>query len=399
MTAPHPAHTSRYADPAFLRQHINDILAFYYPRCINHTLGGYYQFFKDDGRIYDERTQHLVSTCRFIFIFSLAYVLFGVEHWREAAAHGVAFLRHKHRQANGGYAWQLKDGAIEDPTYHAYGHAFVLLAYAWGCRAGLPGCREWLDETFELMERHFFEPEHQLYADQISADWQCVEPYRGQNANMHTCEAMLAAWEASGDSRYLHRASTLARRVTCEINQSAAGLVWEHFRADWSVDWDYNREQPDDLFRPPGFIFGHWAEWTKLLLILEQYQPAAWIVPQATLLFDEALKRGWDDHNGGLFYTAWTDGTLLDRQKYHWVHTESIAAAALLAKRSGDASYWQWYDRLWQWSERHLIDHQYGAWFRILSPENGKITDEKSPAGKTDYHPIGMCWDILRVLP
>ena len=45
------------------------------------------------------------------------------------------------------------------------------------------------------------------------------------------------------------------------------------------------------------------------------------------------------------------------------------------------------------WMERvkwaHFVDHKYGAWYRILTCDNRKYSDEKSPAGKTDYHTMG----------
>lgn len=40
-----------------------------------------------------------------------------------------------------------------------------------------------------------------LYADKAAGDWQ-IKPYRGQNANMHSCEAMLTAYEATGSLRF-----------------------------------------------------------------------------------------------------------------------------------------------------------------------------------------------------
>ena len=64
------------------------------------------------------------------------------------------------------------------------------------------------------MERRFWEPRHGLYADEAAPDWSALDPYRGQNANMHACEALLAAFEATGDPRYLHRAEVLAKNIT-----------------------------------------------------------------------------------------------------------------------------------------------------------------------------------------
>ncbi|MDT4875324.1 hypothetical protein D3C87_2081460 [compost metagenome] len=44
------------------------------------------------------------------------------------------------------------------------------------------------------------------------------------------------------------------------------------------------------------------------------------------------------------------------------------------------------------------MDHQHGAWWRILRADNTKISDEKSPAGKVDYHTMGACYDVLDTL-
>jgi len=45
-----------------------------------------------------------------------------------------------------------------------------------------------------------------------------------------------------------------------------------------------------------------------------------------------------------------------------------------------------------------MIDQKYGAWFRILDSNNNKYDDLKSPAGKTDYHTMGACYEILKII-
>ena len=34
----------------------------------------------------------------------------------------------------------------------------------------------------------------------------------------------------------------------------------------------------------------------------------------------------------------------------------------------------------------------------ILARDNRKYSDEKSPAGKTDYHTMGACYEVLNVI-
>ena len=290
----------------------------------------------------------------------------------------------------------------EDRTNHTYGLAFVLLAYATALKAGIDEAAPWLDETWDLLEARAWDADAGLYRDEADADWNYSD-YRGQNANMHMCEAMIAAYEATDDARYLERALLLADHMTRRQAALADGLVWEHYDRDWNVDWDYNREDPKHLFRPWGFQPGHQTEWTKLLLTLDGHLRARggvhdWLLPTARHLFDTAVARAWDDRNGGLFYGFAPDGSVCDDDKYFWVQAESIAAAARLAVATGDTRYWDWYDQLWGYAWRHFIDHRHGAWYRILDRDNRKYGDDKSPAGKTDYHTMGACYDVLQLL-
>jgi len=144
----------------------------------------------------------------------------------------------------------------------------------------------------------------------------------------------------------------------------------------------------------------------EALAILERHAPqlastqreTQWFVPRAAALFDAAVTHAWDDQHGGLVYGFAPDGRVCDGDKYFWVQAESLAAAALLAQRTGEDKYWQWYERIWDYSWKHLVDHEFGAWYRILTRDNRKYSDEKSPAGKTDYHTMGACYEVLNVL-
>jgi mannose/cellobiose epimerase-like protein (N-acyl-D-glucosamine 2-epimerase family) len=392
---------------ATLLDHIRHTMRFYEPRCVDGS-GGFYHYFKDDGTVYNAHSRHLVSSTRFVFNYAMAFRQFQQPLYLERVRHGLAFLRNAHRNAaSGGYAWELdwRDGAatVTDGTNHCYGLAFVLLAYAHALMAGVTEARAWIAETYALMEQRFWQAEHGLYADEASADWSQLAPYRGQNANMHSCEALLAAFEATGEPAYLHRAETLARNITVRQAALADDLIWEHYHQDWSVDGDYNRHDKTNIFRPWGYQPGHLTEWAKLLLILERHAShlagtSDWLAPRARALFDQALARAWDGEHGGIYYGFAPDGSICDSDKYFWVQAESLAAAALLAARTGEPAYWDWYDRLWHYSWEHMIDHRHGAWYRLLSADNRKLSDEKSPAGKTDYHTMGACYEVLNVL-
>lgn len=398
-----PIHTSPpaargFRDRTFLKIHAREILDFYHPRAIDLNGGGYFQAFRDDGSIFAPQTRHLVSSTRMVFNYAMAAVEFQQPEYLEATRHGLRFLRDRHRNAEtGGYRWILEGDRVVDDTNHCYGLAFVLLAYATSLKAGIGEAADWLDETYALMEEHFWSPRDGLYCDEISSDWRVVSPYRGQNANMHSCEAMLAAYEATQDEKYLERAMTLAHNICVRQASLANGLIWEHYDTSWQVDWDYNKDDPYHLYRPWGFQPGHLTEWAKLLLMLERHRNDDWLLPTARRLFDTALDKAWDAEHGGIFYGFAPDGQVCDSDKYFWVQAESFAAAALLAERTGDAEYWHWYERLWEYVWQYFVDHQHGAWFRLLDIHNQRYDDLKSPpGGKCDYHTMGACYEVLR---
>ncbi|MEO7068044.1 MAG: AGE family epimerase/isomerase [Rhodanobacter sp.] len=395
-----------FHSPDFLRAHIAQTMAFYHPHAID-PAGGFFQYFKDDGTIYDRRHRHLVSSTRFVVNYALAAMEPSTptklaHEYLDAVRHGLHYLRDVHRDATtGGYAWTLDNGQPDDRTNHAYGVAFVLLAYASARRAGVNEAAAWMEETWQLLEKHFWDADAGLYRDEADATWHFSD-YRGQNANMHMCEAMLAAYQASDDPRYLDRAYTLADHMVRRQAAKAGGLVWEHYDRDWNIDWDYHRDNPKDLFRPWGFQPGHQTEWAKLLLIMEPLlrqrgREETWLVPTAEHLFSTALARAWDNEDGGMCYGFAPDGSVCDDDKYFWVQAESLTAAALLHARTGAPIYNDWYEKLWTYAWKHLIDHTYGAWYRILTRDNRQYSDEKSPAGKVDYHTMGACHELLRL--
>jgi mannose/cellobiose epimerase-like protein (N-acyl-D-glucosamine 2-epimerase family) len=414
-----------FGDPATLRAHIADTMAFYHPRAID-PAGGFFHYFRDDGSVYDPSHRHLVSSTRFVFDYAMAAREFAdapaARDYLDAATHGLRHLRDVHRDAAGsGYAWTLRDGRPEDRTQHAYGMAFVMLAYATARKAGL-GTAAWMDETWDLLEARFWDADAGLYRDEADAGWHFSD-YRGQNANMHMCEALIAAFEASGEARYLDRALLLADHMTRRQAALAGGLVWEHYDRDWNVDWDYHRDDPKHLFRPWGFQPGHQVEWAKLLVLLHghlgtRHVAPGWLVPVARHLFDAALAHGWDSEFGGIVYgfapeslraaspargapvadVAGVATWFCDDDKYFWVQAEAIAASARLFAATGDARYRDWYERTWRYAWQHLVDHRHGAWYRILDRRNAKYDDRKSPAGKTDYHTMGACHDVLAVM-
>jgi len=386
-----------YRSRDFLLKQISTTLAFYDDRVVD-PAGGFYHCYMNNGDLFNPGLKTLVASCRFIFNYAKAYTQFGKSDYKDKVIHGLNYLRNAHRNPEtGAYAWRINDGLVIDATNHCYGLAFVMLAYSCALSIGINEAREWIDETYELMERHFWLKDDELYACEADANWN-LTPYRGQNDNMHACEAMIAAYEATRDVNFLDRACLVAKNITQRQSRGTQGHLWEHFKQDWAPDLDYNRNDKTNHIRPWGVQTGHQTEWTKLLIILDRHRPEAWRLDRAKTLFDQAMKCGWDEEYRGLRYGYDLEGKPCDDDKYFWVQAESIAAAALLADGTGDEIYWDWYDKIWDYSFYYFVDHIYGAWYRILTRENVRYDDRKTYNNKADYHTMGACYEVLNLV-
>ena len=170
--------------------------------------GGYHQL-DTNGQPIAGATKELFATCRLVHSFALGKH-FGFPDCDQMIDHGMRFLLEHHRDPiHGGYVWGLDDGGICDERKLAYGHVFVLLAAASAKQAGHPDADTLLQDIEEVLEDRFWEEDRGLFLDEANRDWTPFSTYRGFNANMHGTEALLAAFEATGQSRFLDKAGRI----------------------------------------------------------------------------------------------------------------------------------------------------------------------------------------------
>ncbi|TPE53509.1 AGE family epimerase/isomerase [Amaricoccus solimangrovi] len=327
-------------------------------------------------------------TARMAHCFAIGTLL-GRPGAPEMVDHATRFLWERHRDpAHGGYFWSVGETGAADATKQGYGHAFVLLAAASAFCVGHPLARPMLDDVSEILDRRFWEPEHGAIAEEFAADWTPVPGYRGQNSNMHLTEALMAAFEATGETVYLDRAESIAERIIHRAAREAGWRVPEHFSEDWEVDRDY---RGNEMFRPSGTTPGHALEWARLILQLWCLGDRRhdWMPPAAAALFERAMTLAWDPAHGGLFYTLDWEDRPAKRMKLWWPHCEGIGAAHFLNAHVPGG--WEAdYRRLWGVVDRAFLDRAHGGW-------QEECAEDLTPAftlfpGKGDiYHALQAC--------
>ncbi|MFP7493082.1 AGE family epimerase/isomerase [Terribacillus saccharophilus] len=378
-----------------LYQHIEETLAFYYPKAIDHTYGGYHEGYYMDGTLTRDTTKHIVGQARHLYDFSVGFELTGNKEYEQAAEHGITFFQETLRdKEHGGYYTEMKDGSVTDDKKLTYGHAFIFRAAVAALEAKINGADELLSDIYQVLEEKFYEPSAKLYKDEATRDWSSYLDYRGQNCNMHICESAITAFETTGQRKYLDQALSIADQVTNKLAAQSNGLIWENYDAAWMKDEQFNHGETRDEFRAYGFVGGHQFEWSKLLTWLYIHQQDGWLLERAEELYQFAWEHYRDQDKGGIFFVMSPEGEIIDKGKSYWVLAETMAASALLHGQTGNDVYSKHYEELFHYVQAHFIDPVHGAWYQWLTAENEVEDDVKSPSPKTDYHPISASYLI-----
>ncbi|MBK4215233.1 AGE family epimerase/isomerase [Paracoccus caeni] len=343
---------------------------------------GGFDYLDDDGRPLPDQVHELHATGRMVHSFALGHAA-GLVGDTVMIDHGLDALWNRHRDAeHGGYVWSFgADGQVADGSKLAYGHAFVLLAAAGAKVLGHPDADRLLDDITEVIDRRYWDAPTGRMREEYARDWSEISDYRGMNANMHSTEAFLAAFEATGERLFLDRALGLIRFFVGEMGAANGWRLPEHFDLNWQPDPDY---EGNPMFRPAGTTPGHAFEWARLAV-------QAWdldgrrdgdLLDWAKSLYHQARADGWKPDDGGsVVYTVDQQGRVLRDNRYWWPVTEAIGTAAVLIKTGEDLA--GDYKGYWDSACAHFVDEDRGGWY----PDQHR--DGVQFSGKPDiYHSI-----------
>jgi mannose/cellobiose epimerase-like protein (N-acyl-D-glucosamine 2-epimerase family) len=373
----------------YLMRQANNLFDFFVQASIN-PKGGFFEL-DDEGKPLggDNPARQIHVTTRMVHCAAIGSLL-GRPGSDEVVDHGMHYVWEHHRDAkHGGYVWAVNNDGISDGSKQAYGHAFVLLAASSAKLVGHPLADQVLADVTDVINAKFWDEERGAVRDEYNQDWSTLLPYRGQNANMHMTEALMAAFEATGDRSYLSKAERIAELIIAKNAVPLGHRVAEHFDENWVLDKDY---KGNEMFRPSGTTPGHWLEWSRLLFQLWALgdKRLSWMTDAARNLFRQSIELGWDQVHGGFFYTLDWDNKPIMREKLWWPVSEAIGAAAVLSTHDRDDYFQSWYRKLWDYAENHVIDHARGGWLSELKED--LTPTSRLFVGKPDiYHALQAC--------
>ncbi|MBW3625617.1 MAG: AGE family epimerase/isomerase [Armatimonadetes bacterium] len=370
-----------------------NIIAFWYPKSLDKTNGGYYTSFGPQGELKEGGTKMIVTQARMVWLFArLARAGYG-EQYLDAAGHGYRFLMDKMwDEKHGGFYWEVDatGDTVLMPKKHLYGQSFALYALSeYALASKKPEALESATRLFRLLEEKAHDKRYGGYIEAFNADWTAPPPgeksYMGvpsdvklMNTHLHLMEAMTTFVRASDLPLARERLRELITIESNTVVRKEIGACTDKYARDWTplLEGSYATVS-----------YGHDLE--NIWLLIGASDAAG--VPNALLtdlyrtLFDYSLKHGYDRSKGGFYDAGAFNKRAGDRNKTWWVQAEALVSALYMYRLTGEAKYREVFERTLDFIDRYQTDWKHGEWHATVMPD-GKGTGDKAHIWKAGYH-------------
>ncbi|MEO3435070.1 AGE family epimerase/isomerase [Inquilinus sp. CAU 1745] len=382
------------AAPADLRAWLMETaMPFWAEAGIDRAHGGFIERLNPDRTQSDDDYKRIRVQGRQIYVFAHAHMMDAPVPALEVAREGFSFLvdRGWDRNRGGFYGRLSRAGEPLDPIKDFYDHAFILHGFAWLHRAGGDGdALDWAHRTMGYIDDAMAEPRWRGYREHATGDAADVPTPRRQNPHMHLLEAVMAMFEATGDSAWLDRADRIVALLERHFFDPDTGTLGEYFTTDW---------KPAPGGKGAIVEPGHHFEWVWLLHRFAALSGDDRALPIAEALHAFALAHGVDGEPGmvpAAFDEVDRTGAILAGSKRLWPQSEAVKAFLARFERTGDPA-----DR--DAALGHLammfgpyLAANHGVWRDQLSRDGKEISDYIPSS--TLYHLYLCIAETLRVL-
>ena len=363
-----------------LRRHLLEDVVGFWLRHSPDGSGGFNHCLARDGQP-TRPTRHLVTHARLIYSFAEAHRYASADVQAQLATRiheATVYLDERFRDGKQqGWFWSIS--AAGDPVERekrAYGHTFVAYALSVAAEALADAeLQSAAQEAYSFLRDKFSDRRHGGVHEQFTRDWRLGSDYKTLSTHLHVVEATLEQCRLLGDRGPQEDLVSLCETFLRRIYDAGLGCAGEKFATDWSP----TNEAP---------WVGHNLEAAWFLLQIAGLLGRPTYGETAIRLIDWSLANGWDDALGAFHYKSTASGRVADPAKSWWVETEGLVALLSAWRHTGEPRYFEHAKRLWEFCDAHLIDHQFGEWFSVLTPDGARTSDHKGSAWKGPYHVV-----------
>ncbi len=391
----------------------NELLPFWKERCLDADNGGYITQFDTDGNDTGCDEKSLLAHMRTVYSLSLAHK-YGFDKdsvclnlARQGVYHAVRnYWDHEY----GGFYWLFnrKNEVVIDKKI-IYGLSFAIYALSTfttvsGDKTGI----EYAQKCFDLLQIHCSDTFDGGYWEMFHRDWTLCSPGSGGgdrktlDVHMHLMEAYTALYACSKKELHRRKLNEIIDILIKRIMHPDFGGGIPQFFKDWTVApqikfdiiWGWDRftgekQEKENVF--DNTSYGHNVEFFWLLV------EALRVMDDDLHKYDDlfgkilstAVNTGIDREFGGVYVEGSHDGKLVyDRGKEFWQQAEFLTGMLDAYLLYNDEKYLDAYENVHDFVMKHMIKHEVGEWWPLLTREGEPVWTHMSHSWKVNYHTI-----------
>lgn len=380
---------------------MQNILPFWAKEVVDREGDGFWARISNDLKVKERAPKGLILNTRILWTFSAAYNIYHNPDYLAIADRAYAFVQnHFWDEEHGGMLWMLdENGRPVDTSKKIYGQAFSIYSLAEFYHATQK--KEALDraiELYQLIELHNFDHLHSGYFETSNRDWSLAEDLRLSEVDMNEKKSMNTHLHMLEAYTQLYRVwpnLTLEARLRTLIDNFLLHIIdrrTHHMRLFFNEAWNV---------RLANVSFGHDIEASWLLdEAAAVLQDGALIetVRQETVAIADAVYTEALAPQGGIYYERKEDGNLKEDLEW-WPQAEALVGFLNAFQNSGQEKFFKAAERVWDFCDNYLVDHEHGEWFYKVGPDLKpdfrlyKVSEWKCP-----YHNGRACMEAMRRL-
>ncbi|QEN08115.1 N-acylglucosamine 2-epimerase [Oceanispirochaeta crateris] len=392
---------------------IKELLPFWQSRILDEVQGGFLTQFDTNGEDAGTDEKSLLAHMRSIYAFSLVHLQgFDPEgRFLSLAREGVHFaVDHYWDSEFGGFYWLFnRNNEILIDQKIVYGHSFAIYALAtYTLASGDSLGLDYAQKCFDLIQIYAVETSHGGYWEMFERDWTLCGPgsaggdRKTLDVHMHLMEALTALYLCSGKDVHKRKLQELIDLIVARIMHPKYGTGIPQFFQDWSVapqikfdiiwGWDrFEGEMQEKSNTLDNTSYGHNVEFFWLMA---DALKALGINPHKydelfTKILNHALSAGVDFEFGGVYVEGSHDGKeVYDKAKEFWQQAEFLTGMLDAYLLYGDEKYLEAYENIHKFVMKHMIKHEVGEWWPLLTREGTVVWEHMSHSWKVNYHTI-----------
>lgn len=362
-----------YADELTL-----NVLPFWQNNSIDHDFGGYFTCLLQDGSVYD-KDKFVWLQARQVWTFAKMYnELEQKKAYLDTALHGASFLLENGQDENGDWFFSLdQKGQPLVQAYNIFSDCFACMAFGQLFKAtDDPLHRKIALETFEKIIQRQNDPKGQY--NKIVPGTRDLKnfalPMILANLSMEIQELLIPAL-------FNELQENCVKAVMDDFMDDSTGLIFENINQDGSFSDSFEGR----LLNP-----GHGLEAMWFIMDIAAKKNDMNLIKKCAETSITVLNHSWDKEYGGIYYFMDIKGyppqQLEWNQKLWWVHLEASITCLKAYQQTGEAIYWDWFEKIHNYQWKHFKDRDNPEWFGYLNRDGSTLTTLKGGKWKGCFH-------------